>query len=122
MADRNKRTLGASYEEAAAVYLKRYGMEIRAKNFRCRQGEIDLVGVEGDEWVFVEVKYRRDEGNGFPAEAVDARKQARICRVADYYLYRYGLSGRTPVRFDVVAVCGKRIDWYRNAFEYRESR
>lgn len=48
-----------------------------ARNFRCRQGEIDIIARDRDYLVFIEVKYRRDEHEGDPAEAVDARKQAR---------------------------------------------
>ena len=67
-------------------------------------------------WVFIEVKYRRDEHEGDPAEAVDARKQARILRTARYYMTHYHISEDTPCRFDVVAVLGSNVRLIRDAF------
>ena len=74
----NKREIGSRYEEAAAVFLQKQGFRILEKNFRCRQGEIDLVCREGKELVFTEVKYRSDVSCGSPFEAVDFRKQEKI--------------------------------------------
>ena len=51
----NKREIGSRYEEAAAAFLQSQGFRILEKNFRCRQGEIDLVCQEGKELVFTEV-------------------------------------------------------------------
>ncbi|MFQ8840975.1 MAG: YraN family protein [Clostridium fessum] len=51
-----------------------------------------------------------------PAEAVDARKQARILRTARYYMTRYHISEDTPCRFDVVAVLGSNVRLIRDAF------
>ena len=114
----NRRKIGAAYEEAAAVFLEKNGVHILEKNFRCRQGEIDLIGRDGEYLVFFEVKYRKSADLGLPAEAVGAAKQRRICGAAKYYLYRKHLGESVPVRFDVVAVCGQRLNWYQNAFDY----
>ena len=65
----NKREVGAAYEEAAAVFLEKNGVRILERNFRCRQGEIDLIGRDGEYLVFFEVKYRKNADAGFPAEA-----------------------------------------------------
>ena len=73
----NKRKTGAVYEERAAAYLIQHGFQILEKNFYCRQGEIDLVGIHGEYLVFVEVKYRKSKGKGLPEEAVTAAKQHR---------------------------------------------
>ena len=54
----NRRAVGASYEKLAGDYLRQRGYEILACNFRCRQGEIDIVAKEKGTLVFVEVKYR----------------------------------------------------------------
>ena len=59
-------SLGNGYEQKAAEFLRREGYEILERNFRCRQGEIDLIAREGVYLVFVEVKYRRDGGSGAP--------------------------------------------------------
>ena len=66
----NKREVGAAYEEAAAVFLEKNGVRILERNFRCRQGEIDLIGRDGEYLVFFEVKYRKNADAGLPAEAV----------------------------------------------------
>ena len=114
----NKRELGESYEQIAALYLERNGVRIVKKNFRCRQGEVDLIGWHGDYLVFFEVKYRKNTDAGAPAEAVDFRKQRKICRTAAFFLYQKRIGESIPVRFDVVAICGERVNWYQNAFDY----
>lgn len=114
----NRRSTGKRYEEHAAEYLENYGFLLLEQNFRCRQGEIDLVGLHEDCLVFVEVKYRRDAGSGLPEEAVGSRKQSKICIVSDYYRMLHGELAKKQVRYDVVAVCGNEITWYQNAFPY----
>lgn len=116
----NTRRVGAVYEKKAGAFLESQGLTILQYNFRNRYGEIDIVARDLETTVFVEVKYRKDVGKGLPEEAVDYRKQAKICRVADYYRMKHHMGDFVPVRFDVVAVCGREIRWYRNAFEYRK--
>lgn len=120
----NKRAIGAARERKAAEYLTQRGMRIIENNYRDKNGEIDLIGYHGDYLVFVEVKYRRDTQKGFAVEAVDMRKQDKICRVADHYRYSHGLGNRTQVRYDVVAIQGEEISWIQNAFPhvYRHRR
>ncbi len=115
----NKRKVGAAYEQQAALYAKSKGMEVLACNYRCRLGEIDLIMKDQETLVFVEVKYRQDAGCGYPEEAVDLKKQIRICKVADYYRLSRGIGFYTPVRYDVAAVSRDRIRWYKNAFPHR---
>ena len=67
-------------ERKAGAYLEGLGYEILEYNFRGRGGEIDIVARENRYLIFVEVKYRRNEKTGSPLEAVDDRKQRRICR------------------------------------------
>lgn len=114
----NKRARGAAAEHLAAEYLTQNGMRIIEQNFRCRQGEIDLIGYHNGYLVFVEVKYRSTARNGVPQEAVGAAKQRVICRVADYYRYRHKVPLSTPVRYDVVAISGEELQWYQNAFSH----
>lgn len=116
----NKRKVGSAYEKKAGLFLERQGLDIVCYNFRGRCGEIDIVAREGETTVFVEVKYRRDGDLGLPEEAVNYRKQRRICRVADYYRMLHGMGDFSPVRFDVVAICGGEIRWFQNAFDYVE--
>lgn len=112
----NKRTVGTTQEERAAEFLEQKGMQIIARNYRIRSGEIDLIGTDGAYLVFVEVKYRADERMGSPLEAVDARKQQTIIRTARHFMMRFGYSQDTPCRFDVVGITGDKIEHIKNAF------
>lgn len=114
----NKRQTGSEWEQKAADYLAHNGMCIRERNFRNRQGEIDIIGTHDGYLVFAEVKYRSSAFMGHAAEAVDFRKQKQICRVADYYRLRNGYSDSTPVRYDVLAIEGEQIRWIQNAFPH----
>lgn len=114
--DRNGRALGGHYEALAADYLCRQGYEILERNYRDRQGEIDIVARDGRYLVFVEVKYRRNLKNGYPEEAVHGAKRHKIRHTASYYLYSHGYGGETPCRFDVVSIAGEEISLFRDAF------
>jgi putative endonuclease len=83
--------------------LKRQGWQILASRSQELLGELDLVAVDQGTIVFVEVKTRRSEQAGLPAEAVDDRKQRRLARLALVYLKRQRLLGY-PVRFDVIGL------------------
>lgn len=112
----NRREAGQCYEEKAAAFLRQQGYEILDRNYRDRYGEVDIVAREGQYLVFVEVKYRKDMRNGYPEEAVSARKQGRIRHTAAWYLHRHGYGDQTPCRFDVVSVMGEEISLIRDAF------
>ena len=75
----------------------------------------DIIGYEKEYLVFFEVKYRKNDFRGNAAEAVGFGKQRKICRVSDYYRMIHGCPSDTPVRFDVIAIDGGRIEWIRNA-------
>jgi putative endonuclease len=119
MAD-SRKVLGAEGERAAEKYLRRQKYTILERNYRCPLGEIDLIALDGKTVVFVEVKTRTGERHGSPLEAVDARKQRQIARVAQSFLLRHRLQNR-DARFDVVGVSwdGTRIvcELVRNAFD-----
>lgn len=114
----NKREIGAKKEEEARKYLEQNGVRIRECNFRCRQGEIDIIGYDGIYLVFFEVKYRADSSKGSATEAVGIRKRQKICRVSDYYRMLHRCADDMPIRFDVIAIDGGRIQWLQNAFTY----
>lgn len=114
----NTRKKGAEYEQVAINYLKGQGVAILEHNYRNRRGEIDIIGRDGEYTVFFEVKYRRDISRGYPVEAVNYGKQRTICKVADYYRMIHRMGEFSPVRYDVVAICGEEITWYQNAFEH----
>lgn len=113
----NKREIGTFYEEAVSEYLKLQGIEIICKNFRCRFGEIDLIGRENDCLIFFEVKYRKDERFGYPVEAVTEMKKRTICKCASYYCVKFDV--KAPIRYDVIGVIGTQITWIKDAFTHR---
>lgn len=114
----NKRQTGAQKEQQVCAYLISKGVHIREQNFRCRQGEIDLIGYDGEYLVFFEVKYRGSDRKGNAVQAVGLTKQKKICRVADYYRMLHHCAEDTPIRFDVVAVENGQLEWIRDAFGY----
>ena len=98
-----RRELGAFGERVAAAHLEAKGYRIRARNFRCREGEIDIVAEDGDCLVFVEVRTRRGDAFGTPAESVTAAKERRLLTVAQAYLQEHP-DVPPNQRIDVVAV------------------
>ncbi len=95
--------LGKAGEDAAARLLEEKGMEIVARNHRCRFGEVDLVADDGEVLAFVEVRTRSSALFGGPAVSVDVRKQRRFVLAARDFLARRRGPERA-IRFDVVAV------------------
>lgn len=98
-----RRLVQALGEDSAETLLAERGMRILARNWRCRQGEIDLVARDGSSLVFVEVKCRTKDSPYDPALAVDRRKQLRLRRLARAYIASEGQSF-DDCRFDVVSV------------------
>jgi putative endonuclease len=121
---RVKDVLGRFGEDLAARYLADAGLVIVARNWRCADGELDIVATDGSALVFCEVKTRSSVLFGSPAEAVTPAKAARIRRLALRWLMenREGSSDYWPVlRFDVVSVLRLRdrppvLDHLRDAF------
>ena len=98
-----RKQLGVRGERAALRYLRRTKMRLRTRNWRSRSGEVDLIMQEGDTIVFVEVRSRSSAPAQHPMETIGPRKQKRMVRVAEDYLYRYRLLER-PWRIDCVFV------------------
>lgn len=112
----NKRKIGSAYEAEAAAYLKKQGYQIIEQNFRCRIGEIDLIGIDKEYLCFIEVKYRKNSKAGEPLEAVDLRKQRKIIHTAQYYLLTHPRCQQMACRFDAVGILADEIRLVRNAF------
>ena len=115
------KSLGERGELAAVRYLKRKGYYIVGRQIDLGVGELDIVAVDGHTVVFVEVKTRRSDAAGTPAEAVDDRRQQRMTRAALAYLKSHGLLNHSA-RFDIVAILWPEearrpaIDHYQNSF------
>jgi putative endonuclease len=95
--------LGAHGEQIAAAYLTDLGLRIIDRNWRCREGELDLVARDGDALVFCEVKTRRGTGFGHPVEAVTAAKQRRLRLLAHRWLTAHD-EHAPDLRFDVIGI------------------
>ena len=113
---RNCREIGAEYENRAVIFLKEKGYQIIKQNFRCRQGEIDIIAKDGEYLVFTEVKYRKNAYQGAALEAVTMQKQRRILQAARYYLYMTSQNMHVPCRFYVIAFEGEQVTHIENAF------
>ena len=81
----NKRKLGTVYEQLSVNLLKQKGYIILECNYRCMIGEVDIIALDKQTVVFIEVKYRKNYGSGYPEEAVSRKKMRRICKTADWY-------------------------------------
>ena len=107
---------GSRYQKFPDGQLEKRGYEVLAFNYRCRQGEVDLICRQGGVLVFVEVKYRATDRFGAPSQAVDARKQERIRKAAVHYMCSRGIAPDVPCRFDVVSILGGQVEIIENAF------
>ncbi len=100
MNDKNER--GAWGEDRAVLYLRLHGYRILERNFRCRQGEIDVIARRGETVAFVEVKLRKNAEHGEAREFVTASKQRRIVSTAEYWLAKNNCE--LQPRFDVIEI------------------
>ena len=102
-----KDVLGRAGEDRAARHLESCGYVVLDRNWRTREGEIDLVVARGSALVVVEVKTRRGDGFGHPFEAIDRRKQSRLWRLAFAWIATNPdeAQGRR-LRLDAIAVTG----------------
>ncbi len=90
-------------EALATRFLQEKGYEIIRRNFMCRQGEIDIIAKDKNEFVFVEVKTRQNLKYGSPSEAVNEKKRNHIWKAAQYYIYINNLDNEF-IRFDVIEI------------------
>lgn len=116
---RNSREIGLEKERAIAKWLQPQGVKILAQNYRCRGGEIDLIGhhTASDTLIFFEVKYRKNSDFGHPAEWVSTAQQQRILRCAQKYLLKNPQWQECAIRFDVITQLSEQNpEWIENAF------
>ena len=116
-----RKVLGKSGEDAAAAWLVAKGMQILERNFRCKIGELDIIGEMDGMLVFVEVRGRSSDRWGIAAESVDFRKRRKIRQLASYYMLQRGRA-KDMCRFDVVSLSygpsgrTEGIEWFPDAF------
>ena len=117
-----RKQLGDVGEEIAARELVRRGYTVRERNWRCPEGELDIIAEQGESLVFVEVRARRGDRFGTPEESITPAKRAHLIAAAQAYLQAQSLQDR-DWRIDVVAVAMsdrgqlQRVDVIENAIE-----
>ena len=117
----NKPSAGALAEARAETFLLQQGLVKRARNYRCKLGEIDLIMQHGTAHdttlVFVEVRLRSHTGFANAAESVTYRKQQKIIKTAQHYLQQHQLTDKANCRFDVIAFSDNDSpEWIKDAF------
>jgi putative endonuclease len=100
----------------AAAWYEQQGYEVLARNWRRREGELDLIVRQGRTFVFCEVKARTTDAFGVPAEAVTRSKQMRIRRLAARWLQQEAPMPPRRIRFDVVAILAGELEVLEGAF------
>jgi len=111
-----KKSLGKDGEEQAASALKDAGMEIVARNYRSKYGEIDIIALEGETIIFIEVKTWSSFGMENLQYGIDIRKQRKIINTAKFFLSRNRKYSNMTVRFDVIFINGNRYNHLASAF------
>jgi putative endonuclease len=117
----NRRRLGVAGEEAVARHYRDAGYVVLDRNWRCREGELDLVLALGGTLVFCEVKTRSSTAFGAPFEAVTVTKQRRLRTLALRWLAEHPEHRARALRFDVASVqtapaSGPAIEVIEHAF------
>ena len=98
-----RKTIGNSGEQKSCDYLLNHGFSIVERNYRTKDGEIDIIAKTGEILVFVEVKTRTTVEFGNPAEAVNETKIEHMLKTAKYFLYSNRINNKS-MRFDVIEV------------------
>jgi putative endonuclease len=116
----SRSALGRRGEDLAARFLEHNGLVLLSRNWRCSEGELDLVLTDGRKLVVCEVKTRTSTNFGTPAEAVTDAKATRIHHLARRWL-RFHRLPHCPLRFDIVSILwppnqNPRIHHLRGAF------
>lgn len=108
------RAIGQQKETLAIDYLTRLGYKVIDRNYRIKQGEVDIICIDKDVLVFVEVKYRASDEYGKAYEYVRPHKVRRIKMAAWHYIQNIERPLPQTYRIDVVAIDGDTISYYQN--------
>ena len=111
---------GHQFEEIACRHLEGQGLNLLARNFRTRSGEVDLVMADRETVVFIEVRSRASARLIEPVATITFTKQRRVIRAAQLFLARHQRLSGHPCRFDVVGITGTleshSLTWLKAAF------
>jgi len=115
----NNTERGKKGEEQAIESLKAAGLEIIAKNYRSKYGEVDIIALEGQTIVFAEVKSWSAYGMEDLQYGINIRKQQKIIKTAKYFLLENRKYSNMAIRFDVVFVKNSSVTHLASAFMER---
>lgn len=111
---------GKQAEKLARDYLQKHDCEILYDNYRCYQGEIDLIARDGKHIAFVEVRFRKYNAFGTALESINHKKQQKIIRAANHFLQMKNWLYKVIGRFDIIVIqpinSKMQLDWFKNAF------
>ena len=110
-----RQLLGKRGEDQAAAWYEANGYEVLERNWRCREGELDLIVRRNRTIVFCEVKTRTSDAFGVPAEAITYKKRQRLRHLAAKWLDDSPIRPR-QIRFDVASILGGEIEIIEGAF------
>lgn len=110
---------GQLAEKIARKYLKKHRIKIIDKNFFCRLGEIDIIGLQSNMVIFVEVRFRSDSNFGSAEHSITKAKQKKIIRASQYWLTKNQMHNK-DIRFDAILfnqqINYQHITWLKAVF------
>lgn len=105
---------GQQAEQRARAYLEQQGLIFITQNYRCRRGEIDLIMQQNDEYVFVEVKYRKRASHGQAVEHFTVQKRRKVEAAMHYFLQQHQLNASMVAhRIDLLSIDDQHINWLK---------
>lgn len=114
------RQIGFEVEKKARDYLESQGLVFKESNYLRQLGEIDLIMIDKEVYVFVEVRFREDKKYCSAIESISQSKKTKLIRAAKLYLLENNLYEKVFCRFDVITGRMEEgtmlIEWYKNAF------
>ncbi len=120
----NSLIMGKQAEQKACQFLQSQGLELLEQNYRCFQGEIDLIMQDKHSIVFVEVRWRSRVDYGTALESVNTRKQNKLIKAAAHFLQKKKWLYQVNSRFDIIGIhflSGKsEFEWVKNAFSIND--
>mgnify|MGYP002621592587 CR=1 FL=1 len=113
--------IGKRAEDIACKYLSQNGINLLERNYSCRFGEIDIIGLDVEILVFIEVRYRSDQERIAAIETIDHRKCKRLLTTSQHYLNHHKKYQSYQYRYDVIVITGMLdeplVEWIKNAFQ-----
>ena len=99
-----RKNLGQWGERLAIRYLEKIGYRILEKNWRVKEGEVDIIALDKRRFVFIEVKTRKNNTFGYPAESITNQKQTKMIKCIKKYLEQHHTIQHYDVRLDIILI------------------